>query len=148
MSYKQGSEQEFKPMKVLYQENMVNALNNLKYWTDPIQEDDKQPKTRLNKQRHADFLEWHKKTALYMVPSINLFIEALPVMLADAKNNGYGPDETFIIRGSYGCNCVEKSGFCPGHTFDYPHYFWSWTEENATCPPSPSSPDSFETQEP
>ena len=148
MSYKQGSEQEFKPIDVIYQENMVNALDQIKYWTGPIQEDDKQPKTRLYKQRHADFLEEHKKMALYMVPKINLFIKALPVMLADAKNNGYGPDETFIIRSCYGCNCVEKSGVCLGHIFDYPHYFWSLTEENATCPPSPSSPDSFETQEP
>jgi len=148
MSFKQGSEQEFLPMQELYDKNMEYALDMLNFWTEPIQEDNKQPKTRLNKQRQADFSECHNKMALYMVPKINLFIKTLPDVLAEAKKHGYGPDETFKMRSQMGCNCVEKSGSCSGHIFDYPHYFWSLTDENATCPNSPSSPDSFETQEP
>jgi len=100
--------QQFMPLQELYDNNMAYAIQQRKSWTDPIPEDDNPRQTRLHKQRHADFVVWHMNKGSYMVPKIDQFIKALPGMLADAKNQGYGPDETFKMRCSMGCNCVGE----------------------------------------
>jgi len=135
-------------MQELYNQNMEYAIQEREKITAPVKEDDKAHNTRQNKQRHADLSQWTEKRALDVVPKIDRFIKELPSMLAEAKTHGYGPDETFIMRCATGCNCVEKSLSCSGHVFKSDQYFLSWTDYNATCPNSPSSPDSFETQEP
>ena len=138
----QGSMQEYLPLQELYNKNMAYAVEERKYWTDAVPEDDAPRQTRLRKQRYADFVLWHDNKKVYMISKIDRFIEALPGMLADAKKEAFGPNETFRMRSCIGCNCVEKSGSCSGHVFEFDQYFWSWTDENATCPNSPVSPSS------
>jgi len=141
----QGSMQEYLPLQELYDKNMVYAIEERKTWVDAVPEDDGPCQTRLRKQRHADFVLWHDNTAANMIPKIDRFIEALPGMLADAKQQAFGPDETFKMRSCMGCNCVEKSGSCSGHVFEFDQHFRSWTDENATCPCTPvcASPPEF-----
>ena len=145
-AHMQGSMQKWLPLQQLYDKNMAYAIKQRKYWTDPVPEDDAPHQTRICKQRHADFVLCHKEEKVYMVPRIDQFIEALPDMLADTENQGLGLDETFKMRCSMGCNCVQKSGSCSGHAFDFDQYFWSWTDDNATClntPMSPSFPENL-----
>jgi len=138
----QGSMQQFLPLQELYDKNMAYAIEERKSWKDGVPEDDAPQQTRLRKQKHADYVMWHEKAKAQMIPKIDLFIEALPGMLADAEKQDFGPDETFIMRSCMGCNCVEKSGSCSGHVFEFDQYFWSWTDQNATCPNSLTSPGS------
>jgi hypothetical protein len=138
----QGSMQEFLPLQELYDKNMAYAIEERKSWEDGVPEDDAPRQTRLRKQRHADYVLWHQKAKAQRIPMIDLFIKALPGMLADAEKEQFGPDETFVMRSCMGCNCTEKSGSCAGHVFEFDQYFRSWTDENATCPNSPTSPSS------
>jgi len=106
------SVQEFLPLQQLYDKAMAYAVKHRKTWTDPVPEDDALRQTRLHKQCHADFLLWHKHMQERMDVQINRLIEALPGMQVDAEEQGPGPDETWVMRSSLGCNCVEKSGSC------------------------------------
>jgi len=137
----QGSMQPFMSLQDLYEKNMEYAILHRTALTDPVPEDDAEHVTRSYKKRRADFVLWCEGRKEHMLPKIDRFIEELPGMLADAQKLGFGADETFIMRSEYGCNCVEKSGVCAGHVFEYRQYFWSWTDDNATCPNSPASPE-------
>jgi len=138
------SVQEFLPLEQLYDKAMAYAVKHRKTWTDPVPEDDAPRQTRLHKQRHADFVLWHKRMQERMVVKIDRLIEALPGMRVDAEELGRGPEETWVMRSSLGCNCVEKSGSCSGHVFEYDQYFLSWTSDIMTSPNSPEYPRSPE----
>lgn len=131
----------FLPLQQLYNENMAFAIDHRKSCTDPLPEDDSPRQTRLRKQRYAEYVECHNMRMQRLVPKIDKFIHDLPVMLEKAKHED-GPDETFRLKCVIGCNCVEKSGWCSGHLFEFDHDFLSWTTENMTCPNSPNSPSS------
>jgi hypothetical protein len=143
----QGSQQEFMPLKQLYDKNMAFAIEHRQTLEDGVPEDTEPCQTRLRKQRHAYYVEWFSEMKQRTIPKIDALIAALPGMLADAEKQHLGPNEVWKMRGRWNCCCEENSVSCCGHVFDMDQYFLAssdYHQSGLSTPDSPSSPRSPE----
>lgn len=139
----QGSEQEFMPLRELYDKNMEFAIEHRKTLQDGMPHDTELYQTRLRTQHNASAAVWFHEMQKRTIPKIDAFIAALPTMLAEAQKLGYGPDEVWKMRPVWNCCCEENGTTCCGHVFHMEQYFLAssdYHQSGISSPDCPSSP--------
>jgi len=141
---------EFLPLPELYAKYMTLARGYRKKLDDPIPKDERQHQTRFRIKCQVDEAMLQTKMNERKIPYVERFIAEMPTMLAEAVAQEFGPDETWTLKCSMGCNCIEKSGWCGGHLFELDQYFLSSSvyhlpQGMSPCTP-PMSPSAYENE--
>jgi len=141
---------EFLPLQELYTKYMTLAVGYRKELDDPIPKDERPHQTRSRVKSQEDEVMWQTKMNVRKIPHVERFIAEMPMMLAEAVAQDLGPDETWTLKCSMGCNCIAKSGSCSGHLFEVDQYFLSSTAHYmprgmSPCTP-PVSPGAYENE--